>query len=130
MNFPKDCLYSEYHLWVRTEGGRAVIGITDYAKVELGDVDYVELPGEDATLVRNETFGIIETSKAVTDLAAPVSGTVTAVNSLLGESPQMVTDDPYGEGWLLQVRPSKPEELNDLIKPLDYEKLVNGLIEG
>ncbi len=129
MEFPKDRLYSEYHLWVRVDGEQVVIGITEYAKEELGDVDYVELPEEEETLVLNEAFGIIETSKAVTDLVAPVSGLVTATNSSLGESPQTVTEDPYGQGWLVQVGLSKPEELGDLIKPLDYEKMVNQLIE-
>ncbi|MDQ7781790.1 MAG: glycine cleavage system H protein [Desulfomonilaceae bacterium] len=129
MEFPKDRLYSEYHLWVKPEEGQVVIGITDYAKAELGDVDYVELPGEDEDLIFNEPFGIVETSKAVTDLIAPVSGTVTATNLSLGESPNTVTEDPYGAGWLVRVKMSEPAELDDLIKPLDYEKLVNQLIE-
>jgi glycine cleavage system H protein len=129
MEFPKDRLYSEYHLWVKPEDGQVVIGITDYAKEELGDVDYVELPQEEDTLVCNEPFGIIETSKAVTDLIAPVSGSVTATNSSLGESPNTVTEDPYATGWLVRVKMSGPEELDHLIKPLDYEKLVNQLIE-
>lgn len=129
MEFPKDRLYSEYHLWVKPEEGQVVIGITDYAKAELGDVDYVELPGEDEDLIFNEPFGIVETSKAVTDLIAPVSGTVTATNLSLGESPNKVTEDPYGAGWLVRVNMSEPAELDDLIKPLDYEKLVNQLIE-
>lgn len=129
MEFPKDRLYSEYHLWVKSEDGQVVIGITDYAKEELGDVDYVELPQEEDSLVCNDPFGIIETSKAVTDLIAPVSGTVTAANSSLGESPNTVTEDPYAAGWLVRVKMSRPEELNHLLKPLDYEKLVNQLIE-
>ena len=129
MEFPKDRLYSEYHLWVKPEEGQVAIGITEYAKAELGDVDYVELPGEDEDLVFNEPFGIVETSKAVTDLVAPVSGTVTATNLSLGESPNTVTEDPYGTGWLVRVKMSEPAELDDLIKPLDYEKLVNQLIE-
>ncbi len=129
MEFPKDRLYSEYHLWVKPENGQVVIGITDYAKVELGDVDYVELPQEEETLVCNEPFGIIETSKAVTDLLAPVSGTVTETNSSLGESPNTVTEDPYVAGWLVRVKMSSPEDLDDLIKPLDYQKLVNQLLE-
>jgi glycine cleavage system H protein len=129
MEFPQDRLYSEYHLWLKHEGGEAVVGVTGYAKEELGEVDYVELPDDEDSLVRNEPFGIIETSKAVTDLVAPVSGTVIATNTELGESPLTITDDPYDGGWLVKVKLSQPEELDDLIKPADYEEMVRKLLE-
>lgn len=129
MEFPKDRLYSEYHLWVMPESGEAIIGITEYAKEELGEVDYVELPQNDDSLTRNDPFGIIETSKAVTDLIAPVSGTVTETNESLGESPTTVTDDPYHSGWLVKVKLSEPADLDTLIKPDAYQKLVNSLLE-
>lgn len=129
MEFPQDRLYSEYHLWLKQEDGQAVIGVTGYAKEELGEVDYVELPQDDDSLVRNEPFGIIETSKAVTDLVAPVSGTVITTNTELGESPTAVTEDPYESGWLVKVKLSNPEELDDMIKPADYEEMVKKLLE-
>ena len=129
MEFPLDRLYSEYHLWVLHAEGEATLGITEYAKEELGDVDYVELPQDEESLTLNDPFGIIETSKAVTDLVAPVSGTVIAINDSLGESPGAVTDDPYHSGWLVKVALSTPAELDALMKPAEYRKLVNSLIE-
>jgi glycine cleavage system H protein len=129
MEFPKDRLYSEHHLWVKVEKDQAVIGITDYAREELGEVDYIELPELDEAIARNRPFGIIETSKAVTDLIAPISAIVVESNTSLVESPEMLTDDPYGDGWLITVEPSDPEELEELLKAPQYEKLVEGLSE-
>jgi glycine cleavage system H protein len=129
MEFPIDRLYSEFHLWVKVEKEQAVIGITDYAKEELGDVDYIELPELDEVLSKNKAFGIIETSKAVTDLIAPISGTVLERNDLLAESPENLTDDPYGDGWLIIVEPSDPDELDELMKQADYQKLVKDSTE-
>lgn len=127
MEVPRDRLYSEYHLWVKVEKDQAVIGITDYAREELGEVDYIELPELDDSIAKNRPFGIIETSKAVTDLIAPVSGIVVESNTSLAESPETLTDDPYGDGWLVTVEPSDPEELDELLKASQYEKLVKGL---
>jgi len=127
MEVPKDRLYSEHHLWVKVEKDQAVIGISDYAREELGEVDYVELPELDDNVGRNRPFGIIETSKAVTDLIAPVSGIVVESNTSLVESPEILTDDPYGDGWLITVELSDPEELDELLKASQYEKLVAGL---
>jgi len=127
MEFPGDRLYSDYHLWVKVEKDQALIGITDYAREELGEVDYVELPALDDSINRNRPFGIIETSKAVTDLIAPVSGVVVEANVALGESPETVTDDPYGDGWLIAVELSDPDELDELMKARDYSKLVQSL---
>lgn len=129
MEFPSDRLYSEFHLWVKVEKDQAVVGITDYAKEELGDVDYIELPELDEVLSKNKPFGIIETSKAVTDLIAPISGTVLERNDLLAESPEHLTDDPYGDGWLIVVEPSDADELEELMKPADYKKLVKESME-
>ena len=129
MDFPADRLYSEYHLWVKMEKDQAVIGITDYAREELGQVDYIELPEVDESVTRNGAFGIIETSKAVTDLIAPISGIVVESNISLAESPEIITDDPYGDGWLMAVEPADPEELGELLKRADYEKLVTSLSE-
>lgn len=129
MEFPNDRLYSEDHLWVKVEQGRASIGITEYAKEELGQVDYVELPQPDDDLTKNEPFGIIETSKAVTDLVAPLSGTVVETNAALGEDPTAVTVDPYGSGWLVRVIPSVAHELDALMEPAAYKKLVTSLFD-
>ena len=129
MDFPADRLYSEFHLWVKMEKDQAVIGITDYAREELGEVDYIELPEADESVTRNRAFGIIETSKAVTDLIAPISGIVIESNTSLAESPEILTDDPYGDGWLMTVEPADPEELDELLKRADYQKLLAGLDE-
>ncbi|MBI4962553.1 MAG: glycine cleavage system protein GcvH [Desulfomonile tiedjei] len=129
MDFPSDRLYSEYHLWVKVEKDQAVIGITDYAREELGQVDYIELPEVDESVTRNRAFGIIETSKAVTDLIAPISGIVVESNTSLAESPEILADDPYGDGWLMAVEPADPEELEELLKRADYEKMLTTLGE-
>lgn len=126
MEFPRDRLYSEQHLWVKVEKDQAVIGITEFAREELGEVDYIELPELDDAMTRTRPFGIIETSKAVTDLIAPVSGIVVESNTSLVESPETLTDDPYGDGWLVTVEPSDPEEFDELLKASQYEKLVKG----
>jgi glycine cleavage system H protein len=106
------------------EAGQAWIGVTDYARQELGDVDYVELPNLEDRLSKNRAFGIIETSKAVTDLVAPISGLVVEVNTALAESPEGLTDDPYGDGWLVAVEPSDPDELDELMNADAYEELL------
>jgi glycine cleavage system H protein len=124
MEFPHDRLYSEYHLWVKLESDQAVVGITDYAREELGEVDYIELPPVDEALSKNRPFGIVETSKAVTDLVAPISGIVIESNNLLNESPETLTDDPYGDGWLIIVEPSDPEEIDELMNHKAYDKLI------
>jgi glycine cleavage system H protein len=129
MDFPADRLYSEYHLWVKVEKDQVVIGVTDHAREELGQVDYVELPDVDESVTRNRAFGIIETSKAVTDLVSPVSGIVVESNTSLAESPEIITDDPYGDGWLVAVELADPEELGELLKRADYEKLLTSLGE-
>ncbi len=124
MEFPTDRLYSEDHLWVKLEKEQALIGISDYAREELGEVDYIELPQVDEALSKNRPFGIIETSKAVTDLLAPISGVVLECNNLLTESPETLTDDPYGDGWLIIVEPSDPDEIDELLNHKAYGKLV------
>jgi glycine cleavage system H protein len=124
MELPHDRLYSEYHLWVKLEKDQAVVGITDYAREELGEVDYIELPQVDDILSKNRPFGIVETSKAVTDLVAPISGIVVESNNLLSESPETLTDDPYGDGWLIIVEPSDPDEIDELMSHKVYDKLV------
>ncbi|MBM4327682.1 MAG: glycine cleavage system protein GcvH [Deltaproteobacteria bacterium] len=129
MEFPRDRLYSEHHLWVKVEDSRAAIGITDYAREEFGAVDYVELPSADEKIVKNRQFGAVETSKAVTDLIAPISGVVIESNVALIESPALVSDAPYGEGWLLLVTIPGAEELKQLLNSADYEGLLKSQSE-
>ena len=124
MKFLEDRLYSEYHLWIKTNDKLATIGITDYAKEELGNIDYVELPQIGESLIRSQPFGTLETSKAVTDLIAPISGTVTECNESLAESPQTITDEPYGNGWLVVVEYLDPKDMEQLMTADVYEKLV------
>jgi glycine cleavage system H protein len=102
----------------------ALIGITDYAAQELGEVDYVELPELEEVLTKNRAFGIIETSKAVTDLPAPISGIVVELNVSAPESPEGLADDPYGDGWLIMVEPSDPDEIEELMSAQAYEDLL------
>ena len=103
---PDDLRYSEQDEWARTEGERVTVGITDYAQQQLGDVVFVDLPEVGAALTRGEPFGVIESVKAVSDLYAPLSGEVLAVNEALGDNPELVNQDCYGEGWILAMRPT------------------------
>ena len=105
MNIPEDLHYTAQHEWLRHDGESAVIGITDHAQAELGDVVYLELPAIGSAIVQGESFGVIESVKAVSDLYAPVSGEVTAVNEALEAAPQLVNESPYEDGWLIRTRP-------------------------
>ena len=117
---PDDCRYLDSHEWVRQADDTVTIGISDFAQDELGDVVFVELPEEGAELTAGEDFGVVESIKAVSDIYAPVSGTVTAVNDALRDEPELVNEDSYGEGWLLAVDPADESELDDLLSPEEY----------
>jgi glycine cleavage system H protein len=121
-NTPQELRYAKTHEWVRVEGDEVVIGITDYAQHELGDVVYLELPEVGRTLKPGETFGVIESVKASSDLYAPVSGEVTAVNSALDDDQEPVNTDPYGAGWMIRMKPSGEEE--ELLDAAAYEQFV------
>ncbi|CAN5690093.1 glycine cleavage system protein GcvH [soil metagenome] len=121
MSVPEDLQYTRSHEWVRTDGDTATIGITEHAQEELGDVVFVELPDEGATIDAGESFGTVESVKAVSDLYAPVGGEVIEVNSSLEDAPEKINDDPYGEGWIVRLRTS---EEADLLSPEEYEKVV------
>jgi glycine cleavage system H protein len=121
LNIPEDLLYTKSHEWVRIEGDTTTIGITDHAQDELGDVVFVELPDEGATFDAGESFGTVESVKAVSDLYAPVGGEVVEVNSTLEDAPENINEDPYGEGWIVKLRTT--DEL-DLLSPEAYEKVV------
>ncbi|RII27201.1 MAG: glycine cleavage system protein H [Geobacter sp.] len=124
MDFPEELKYSKEHIWVRLEGGRAVIGITDYAQQELGTVTAVELPDAGDDLDQDDSFGSIEARKTVADLYAPFSGPVLEVNEELQVSPELVNDDPYDGGWLVTVGVNDAEELNSLMSAEDYMDYV------
>lgn len=124
MKIPKDLRYSREHEWVAVDNNIATIGITDHAQEQLGDVVYVELPQIDAEITKDAPFGVVESVKAVSDIFAPVSGTVKEVNSLLTESPEKVNVDPYGEAWMIRVTMSDAHELDDLLTAAEYEKFL------
>lgn len=125
MNIPKDLLYTEEHEWVAMEDGIATIGITEYAQGELGDVVFVELPAAGTVVKQMESFGTIEAVKAVSDLFAPLSGEVTEVNELLGDQPELVNKDPYGDGWMIKIKISDASELESLLKPDVYKNKIS-----
>lgn len=122
-NYPGNLKYTKDHEWARAENGRYVIGVTDHAQSALGDVVYVELPKVGATLTAGGTFGTIESTKAVSELFAPVSGKVVKVNDALTGSPQHVNQDPYGQGWLVEVEPSD-SDTSHLMDVDAYTKLL------
>ena len=115
MSYPDDLRYSKEHEWVRADGSRATIGITSFAADELGDIVFVELPEAGSTLTQFASFGVVESVKAVSDLYAPVSGTVTEVNEALRDSPELLNSDPFGEGWIARVELSDDSELDALL---------------
>jgi len=121
---PDDCRYLESHEWARTENGTVRFGVTDFAQDELGDVVFVELPAAGDTVEQEGDFGVIESIKAVSDLYAPVSGTVTETNETLIDEPELVNEDPYGEGWMLVVEPDDESELDDLLSPEEYRDQI------
>jgi glycine cleavage system H protein len=121
MSVPGDLQYTKSHEWVRVEDGVATVGITDHAQDELGDVVFVELPETGATLAPGDSFGAVESVKAVSDLYAPIGGEVVEVNTALEDSPEKINEDPYGEGWILKLQISDD---GDLLSAADYEKLL------
>ncbi len=123
MKYPKGLRYSREHEWVMMEeGDHGVIGISDFAQNELGDVVYVEAPEPGQEISKEGPFGAVESVKAVSDLYAPVSGTVVEVNETLAERPELVNEDPYGDGWIIRVRLSDVGELDHLMSPDEYQR--------
>jgi glycine cleavage system H protein len=125
VSYPAELKYTKDHEWVKAGAGEAVIGITDYAQAQLGDVVFVELPAVGRTLKQGEVFGTIESVKAVSELYAPVSGEVTAVNDALSSSPESVNKDPHGAAWIIKVKPSNAGELGTLLDSAAYSALVS-----
>ncbi|NOZ07037.1 MAG: glycine cleavage system protein GcvH [Chloroflexi bacterium] len=125
-NIPSDLRYTTEHEWVRLEGDEAVAGITDYAQSELGDVVYVEVFEPGTPLTQFKPFGVVESVKAASDLFSPLSGEVLAFNQALEDTPELVNDDPYGEGWMMRFKPSDLAELDNLLTAEGYEKMLAG----
>ena len=121
---PDDCRYLETHEWVRVEDGTARVGITDFAQDELGDVVFVELPAEGDAVEQDAEFGVMESIKAVSDLYAPVSGTVATMNERLIDEPELVNEDPFGDGWMLELEGVDGAELDALLSPEEYRDQI------
>jgi len=126
MNIPSDLKYTKDHEWVKIEGNTATIGITDFAQGELGDIVYVEVETLDETLDREEVFGTVEAVKTVSDLFLPLSGEIVEFNTSLEEEPEKVNSDPYGDGWMVKVKISNPDEVEELLSDSDYKALIGG----
>ncbi len=127
---PEDCLYTREHEWIRIEDSTGVVGITDYAQESLGDVVYVELPNVGDRFDAGEVFGNVESVKAVSELYMPMAGEVIEVNEGLSESPELINQDPYGEGWMIKVALADPEETSDLLSPAEYADFIEEETEG
>ncbi len=124
MDFPGDLKYTKEHEWVKEEDGHYVIGISDYAQDSLGDVVFVELPQEGAEVTKDETFGVVESVKAVSDLYSPLTGTVVEVNDAIVDSPEVINDDPYGDAWMIKVKAGDPAETTEFLSAEDYQKFI------
>jgi glycine cleavage system H protein len=123
-NYPADLRYTKEHEWAKVEGKNARIGITEFAQGELGDVVFVELPKVGTRMQQTQTFGVVESVKAVSDLFAPLSGEVVEVNSELAKNPEFVNRDPYGKGWMIVVALSIPKEVDQLLSAAQYEEFL------
>ncbi len=124
MNVPANLLFTKDHEWIKIEGSEALIGITDYAQTELGEIVYVELPAVGDSIVIENTFGSVEAVKAVSDLFMPVSGEVLDTNPLLEDKPELINEDPYGEGWMIRIKLNNPAEVDGLLSPEAYTQLI------
>ena len=129
MQFPTDLKYTKEHAWVRFSGGEATVGITDHAQKELGDIVFVETPKPGAALARGKVYGVVESVKSVSDLHAPVSGTVVRVNEVLAATPEIVNKDPYGGGWIAAATLADPGELAGLMSAAEYEAWVGEVVK-
>ena len=123
-DIPDDCRYARSDEWVRVDGDRARIGVTDYAQSELSDIVFVELPEPGTQILAGETFGVVESVKAVSDMYAPVTGEVVQVHEALGEHPEWVNEEPYGRGWMVEVALEDLDEVDALLSPEEYAKHV------
>ena len=124
MTYPETYKYTKEHEWVHVQGSEGTIGITDHAQHELGDIVFVDLPKVGAQVTKGQTFASVESVKAVSDIYAPISGEVSAINSLLQQTPEKLNEDPHGDAWLIKVKVSGHDEINELMAAPDYQKYV------
>jgi glycine cleavage system H protein len=125
MSYPDTYRYTKEHEWVHADGAAGTIGITDHAQQELGDIVFVNLPKVGAAVKRGETFGSVESVKAVSDIYSPITGEVTAVNEVLSKTPEKLNEDAHGDGWLIKVKLTAPEEVVSLMSSADYENYIS-----
>jgi glycine cleavage system H protein len=128
MNVPRNCRYTRDHFWVKPEGNEALIGLSDYLQTELGEAIFVDLPDVEDDIEITGTFGIIESNRTVSDMTAPVTGTVMEVNLDLERGPELINEDPYGEGWLIRVQLDDPQQIDSLMAPEEYEDYIADLV--
>ena len=126
MDFPQNLKYTNEHEWIRVEGDIAYVGITDYAQEQLGDIVFVDIPTVGEALEAGEVFGTIEVVKTISDLFLPVDGEVMEQNETLEENPELVNKDPYGEGWLIKMKPANLKDVEDLLDAEGYKEVING----
>ncbi|MCZ6693265.1 MAG: glycine cleavage system protein GcvH [Bacteroidetes bacterium] len=124
MNIPEDLKYTEDHEWIRVTDGEVLVGVTDFAQTELGDVVFVEIDQNEDEIAKGDIFGTIEAVKTVSDLFMPISGKIIEINDKLESEPELVNQDPYGEGWMIKVQVTRPEELDELIGSDGYKELI------
>lgn len=125
MNIPDELRYTKDHEWIRSENGEAIVGITEFAQGELGDIVFIEIETGGETLEKDEVFGTIEAVKTVSDMFMPVSGEITEVNPKLEDTPDIVNKDPYGEGWMVKIKMSDPSQFDGLLTAEQYKDLID-----
>ena len=125
MNFPENVKYTKEHEWIRLEGDVAYVGLTEYAQAQLGDIVFVDIQAEGETLAADEVFGTIEVVKTISDLFLPVGGEILEQNEALADQPELVNKDPYGEGWLIKMKPANAADLDNLLDAEGYKAVVN-----
>lgn len=126
MNFPQNVKYTKEHEWIRLEGDVAYVGITDYAQQQLGDIVFVDIPTVGEELEADEVFGTIEVVKTISDLFLPIAGEILDQNEALEENPELVNQDPYGEGWLIKMKPANVADIDNLLDADGYKAVING----
>jgi glycine cleavage system H protein len=125
MELPEGLLFTKDHEWIRVEDGVATLGITEYAQDSMGDVVYLELPNEGASVTTGEPFGVVESVKAVSDLFSPLNGSVIEVNTNLAETPEVINDDPYGAAWMMKIKLNSGDDLEGLFTPEEYQRYLD-----
>ncbi len=127
LKLPDDIRYTDDHEWAKTKGENILVGVTDYAQDQLGEIVFVELPEIGAEFDKGEEFGTLESVKAVAELYMPITGEIVAINENLADAPELVNSDPYEKGWMIEISPSEPDELKDLRKKASYIDMLKGL---